>query len=128
MALDCWLLKLPGHSIMWDYYVLTGCSLSDKEGVSPARKLFADATHEVVVGAVENKPQEELEAGKFVLLQPINHFLQVISTDSVMEKVLEELAQMFIENKQLPESSGITGARELFNKTVLQLNERFLQS
>ncbi len=122
-ALDCWILHLPGYAI-WPHYLLSGTGLADIPGRRPATKQFPEATHEVLVAAIDpDCTQADWLDQRIQTLSPINYVRQMVTTETVANALLRHLAERFVSGFLPPEPQGIVGARELFNDTV----DQFLQ-
>lgn len=112
-ALPRWLMTIRGQHPLWDRFCILTCSLADFPGVPPAKKQFPEATHELTVCAIDPRfPQKDFEEGRVAILEPVNHVIQIIATDALANAAAEALACEFINQRQLVEPSGITGARE----------------
>lgn len=123
-ALDRWQMYLPGDHPLWDRYCILACTLADLPGVKPAVKHFPQATHEVSVHAIDPKyPADKFDAGGVQLMSPVNHCVQVVSTDEKVNAAVEAVARLFVDGQLIVEPSGITGARELFESRLRALCE-----
>src|ERR1700675_2115866 len=81
-SMDRWTLHLPGQHPFWADYMLSGSSLADFPGVTPAHKQFPEATHEILVAAIDpDFPKENLDQGGVQILEPLTHVVQVTTTD-----------------------------------------------
>lgn len=121
-SLDCWNMVLPGDHAFWDRYSITACSLADFPGVQPAKKQFPEATHEILVFAIDPKcPQDVFERGENWILTPQNHHVQCVATDESCNKAIEELARLFVDGNLWVEPQGVWGARDQFKMTVYEL-------
>jgi hypothetical protein len=120
-SMDRWILYLPQGSPAWTHYMLSGASLADFPGVPPAAKRFPEATHEVIVAAIDpDFPKEKLERGGVKLLTPLNYAFQVVATDAAFNRLLKHLALGLINGELTPEPQGIQGARELMESRAQQ--------
>jgi hypothetical protein len=118
-----WMMRLPGQHPLWSRYVLTMAHLRDIPGVPPAKKVFRDATHEIIVAAIDpDYPDEHFKLGGVAMLEPINYAKQIQArSDQHALAVVENLASMCVERKLLAEFQGIRGHKELWDSTVDQL-------
>lgn len=125
-ALDRWNMVLPGDHPMWDRYTVIGTRLCELPGVPPAFKKFKEATHEIVVAAIDPRfKHEKFAAGGIQFLEPINYCEQFISTDEDANELIEHLAAMFVQQLLTPEPCGFIGARQKFRDEVYKfINEK----
>jgi hypothetical protein len=116
-----WNLTLPGQHPFWERYCLSVCHLRDCAALTPANKESPDRTHEINVTAIDpNYPNEEFQKGGVAFPLPINHVVQIISTDAKAVEVAEFMVQRLVDGQELAEPSGITGARERFRNSVIK--------
>jgi hypothetical protein len=115
-----WNLWLPGQHPLWSRYTLGVVHLRDAKSLTPAKKQFPEATHEILVFAVDPDFDEALFAdGATSVLEPLNHVVQfVAASDQKAVLVAEKMVQRLVDGLELAEPSGISGARELFKKSV----------
>lgn len=119
-CLGRWNLYLPGQNPFWTRYTLGVVHLRDSKAISPAKKHFPEATHEIDVFAVDpDFPEEKFAEGGTAPLEPINHVVQFVARDD-REAVLvaEKMVRRLVEGLEFAEPSGISGARELFAANV----------
>lgn len=124
-CINRWVLHLPGYSVFWNCYCLAGCHLREVEGTPLAIKHFPEATHEIVLFALDpDHDQETLRSGGIAALKPTNYCKQVsLRGDEQLDVVLRELCKEFVAGRLIPEPVGINGARELFDAAI----ERFVR-
>jgi hypothetical protein len=128
-SLPRWHLEMPGLHPVWDRWVILSCSLADFPGVPPAKKHFAEATHELSVWAINpGFPAAAWRAGGVQLLTPVNHVVQyVAASDAVAEHVAHRAAELLVYGLALVEPQGVHGAREHFAECVRRFAVEYTQ-
>lgn len=129
-GLDLWLMNVPGAHPLWSWYVVTGCSLRDLPGWSPAKKRTPASTHELSVIALSPEtftPTDEwCSDGECrwskSYLTPLNLCEQVEDFDDAK---LNELAFLFVRafcsGHANPDDDFRSYNRSLFAGTVAHL-------
>lgn len=103
-----WLLHCPGAHPVWAWYIVACIHLRAEEGLGDAHKAFPEATHELVVFAVN--PEVALDPAKPVewmanRLTPQNVVQQFqVGTDSDAERVVYALMAAFCDGRLSPDS------------------------
>lgn len=118
-TVKAWFLRLPGHHPFWDCYMLSIASLRDMPDVEPAKKWFAEATHEIILVALnpDYDPHPE-KRETWAMLRPINYAHQVAATDEAAINACEIVIGMFEAGSIPAEPQGWQGAREVFAHVI----------
>jgi len=119
-CLGRWNLYLPGQHPFWTRFTLGVVHLRDSKSMTPAKKHFPEATHEIDVFAVDPTfSEKEFSEGSTAPLEPVNHVVQFVAKDD-REAVLvaEKMVRRLVDGLEFAEPSGISGARDLFAKSV----------
>lgn len=96
-----WVIKSKGpiFHILWDRWAVNLIALRDIPGVPPAKKKFAEATHELIVASIDpSSPDIDVDNPKGIKwLRPIDHVIQFeVPSDAaavlVVERCLEAVA------------------------------------
>lgn len=75
--LKAWLMYLPRQHPFWSHYMLGVIHLRPINGVRPANKLSPEATHEIVVCALDpNRLPNPDDLNSLMPLTPINYSIQ----------------------------------------------------
>lgn len=116
-ALDRWILWLPGEHPFWNVFFIAGIALRDFSGVPPAKKKFAGATHQIIVGASDPVHDEiAIKKGGLKILHPLNYEHQFVATDPITNSLAEHLVIELLNHRYPAESSGIRGSRDHFER------------
>lgn len=122
-TLGCWILSIPGAHPWWHGYMLSIISLADIPGVSPATKHYPEATHEIVVFALD--PDVELpdpdNAKDFrpAFLTPANLVEQIHGvTDEQATGIAERLGRAFVDGIASPDTDYRSHTQQLLRNTV----------
>lgn len=117
-----WLLTVPAAHPVWHSYALAVVHLRDIPGVKPAVKQTPDATHEVILFALN--PEKDLpdpDDGRFrpALLTPANLVEQVQAlTDEQAVAIAEGLARAFVLGHASPDTDFRAHTQALIRNTV----------
>lgn len=127
-TLKALLMHLPKQHPVWDRYMLGVIHLRPIEGVKPARKLIANAEHEILMCALDPFANPDAEnAETLVPLQPVNYMVQFSGmTDDQAVKLVMTLATAFIEGGFYAEPQGFVGAEWHFYNKVQSYVTSFL--
>lgn len=120
-TLGAWLMWLPGWSPAWDNFILSVVHLRPIPGERPAIKKFPEATHELILAAIDPEhPADWRNIFKDCkYLTPLNVIQQfVVSSDANAVLVCEALAQFCIRGHLPIEPQGITGALDFWKKVT----------
>lgn len=105
-----YLITAPGWTPAWDQYVLSVITLADFPGLPPATRQFMDATHELLVMALNPDEKQTVETmrqhaydGKLPYLQPVNVAEQFIATDDEMGRLAWLLSHAVVNGALPPE-------------------------
>lgn len=118
-----WLLTCPGWSPVWTQYVLAVIHLRPIEGVPPAHMDRSDASHEVMLVALD-PTLGTVSADSYLtvsppFLTPINVRHQVTGiTDEDARRLAGIVAAAVVHGLLVPEPEGILGARERWALTL----------
>lgn len=75
--LKSWLMYLPNQHPFWSHYMLCAIHLRPIDGMPPANKISAEATHEIVVCALDpNRLPNPDDLNSLMPLTPINYSIQ----------------------------------------------------
>lgn len=131
-GLDTWLMHVPGAHPLWSWYVATGCSLRNVEGVPPAKKRTPNSTHELMVVALhpeDFKPTDEWFCdnenrwGQHILT-PLNLCEQVEDfTDELLNELTFLFVRAFCTGYANPDDDFRSYNRQIFAATVEHLRE-----
>lgn len=114
-----WFVHLPGQAV-WSDYLINVVHLRPIDGAPPAVLDRADATHEVLVVAldpIENPRPNAMETWRF--LRPINVQCQFqVPSDDLAIEMGRLLTQACLDGVLFIEPGGIRGAREYWQGTV----------
>jgi hypothetical protein len=119
-CLGRWNLYLPGQHPFLTRFTLAVVHLRDSKSITPAKKHFPEATHEIDVFAVDPRFSEDLFAsGSTAFLMPATHCVQFVAKDD-REAVLvaEKMVCRLVDGLEFAEPSGISSARKLFAANV----------
>lgn len=114
-----WLLYLPFAHPIWQHYLMGLITLEDMPGFPPAHKHFPDATHEIMVCALD--PQKRPNAHNLasrVPLQPLNIVEQFNTSDEKALNIFKECVARVTAGVLIPEPQGIMGAKEQWRQTI----------
>lgn len=114
-----WLLYAPGWAV-WDHYRLSIVHLEPLPDFPPPHRQYPEARFEVLLYAVsgDDSPRRERPAS-LRLLTPVNYVGQFDGlTYQEAAEVGRWLTLGVLQNRLLPELSGITGAREQWDSAV----------
>lgn len=132
-SLSIWIIFVPGQSPAWGHYVLCGVHLREIEGVRPPVKRFPDATHEVMLFALDPelgndlRPENFFErkeayfknTGRSGFLDPCNYVGQVRqATDATFTRIVDMMAESIV-NGVLPAEGPLSG-KDYWTSYVLQ--------
>lgn len=129
-TIACWLLQGQWHP-HWHQFVLSVVHLRELEGWPPPKLDFPEATHELLVMAIDPSEEpctvEELESGQQVkFLMPIDVAEQFIATDEEMVRVTDLCAQACMDGRLNPSTDDArTFLREQWRISVQQTLEHF---
>jgi hypothetical protein len=122
-SLGVWLLTVPSAHPMWHSYALAVISLRDIPGVPPASKQYSEATHELLLMALDPgvslpDPDDALHF-KLAYLTPPNLVEQFHGvTDEQAVQIGELLARSFIDGHANPDTDARSHTRRVLRNTV----------
>ena len=120
-TLATWFLVCPGQSIAWDRYALHVIHLRPIPGSPPAHIRVPDATHEVMLTALDphGRPRPDSPAS-WRPLQPINLEEQIqLPDDAAAVELLAVCAQAVVDGYLWAEAP-LAGQREPWRTTLIQ--------
>lgn len=108
-AVDAWIITAPDRHPLWSQYLLDVLSLADFPGIPPARKHSTDATHELIVVALDpdHGPYNAATAGQpgsLPFLTPVNISEQVTATDEQARRLTQLCARAIVDGHLNPET------------------------
>lgn len=112
--LDGWLLHIPDATPFWYMYVCAVVHLREGENLPPPNLQFKEATHEILVLALDPSKSVINRANMrhVTILTPPNYGLQFTARDdSHALQVCQAFAQALVDEKVLVEPTGVIGAR-----------------
>lgn len=122
-TLGMWLLTVPGAHPAWHSYALAVIHLRDIAGVRPAVKRIPDATHEVLLFALDpgvSLPDPD-DGAHFrpAFLSPANLVEQMQAlTDEQAVAIVEGLARAFVDGHASPDTDFRSQTQALLRSTV----------
>jgi hypothetical protein len=119
-TLATWFCVIPGAHPFWSRYVLSVIHLRPIPGTPPARLVFPEATHEVLVVALnpEHHPRAD-DLATWQHLTPINVSQQFSGvTDDQARRLAQQLALDVVDGALLVEPQGIRGAAEQWRQVI----------
>lgn len=132
-----WLITAPNYHPMWDQYVMVCLRLCDLPDQPPAFKKFPEATHEIMIVALDPRAGKHDQAkmttyvtpgpakGQMPFLLPVNVQAQVISGDEEMANLTPVLVRAITHHGFTPETSD---APEVIREAWDQLVEMNLSA
>jgi hypothetical protein len=93
IALGGFLLHCPKAHPFWEWHTLSIVSLADFPGVRPAFKWSPDATHELMVDAVDPRHEPRDVNGPHMVMTPHDVLLQFKASDEFAGSLATKLAQ-----------------------------------
>jgi hypothetical protein len=111
VCLSTYLIDAPAYHPAWTQYVMSVVTLRDEPGVEPAVRKFPEATHEILVLALnpETGPQTvetmigHCRTGRLPFLRPVNIAEQIEATDDEAEAVAWLAARAVVHGHLSPE-------------------------
>lgn len=118
-----YLVHAPASHPVWPWYMLAIVHLRPVEGLPPAHKQFSDASHELLVLAIDPKcypPDPDLAGDKaYPYLHPINSATQVGALqDEDAKKLLELTVRAIVDGRLNPDTDGRRQLEETIRKTA----------
>lgn len=112
-SVDHWLLTAPSYHPLWSQYVMAVVRLDDVPGFPAPKRQFDDATHELLVVALNPHagPQtaatmaEHARTGAMPYLTPINYADQFTATDEEMRQLASWAAWGVVNGVLNPETA-----------------------
>lgn len=119
-VVKAWLLTLPGHHPLWQHYCLSVISLADIPGVPPAVKQFPEATHEILLMAMNPECDPAPDAPEeFQYLSPVNYVKQIdVVSDEIAILAGAAVVVRLLLGHLWAEFQGVHGMRELYDHAV----------
>jgi hypothetical protein len=107
---DHWLITAPAYHPLWSQYVLVVIRLDDAPGFPPPHRHFPDATHELLIVALDpvHGPYTNTTVtapGGFHHLEPVNVCEQYNTTDQLMRQLCEAAARAIVTGTITPETA-----------------------
>lgn len=115
-----WFLQIPGAHPLWSCYMLSVVHLREIAGVKPAVKRFNNATHELLVIALNPnlKPRPD-DRNTWQHMTPINVVEQFeVGDDDAAAAIAEKFARACVDGHLHVEPQGIYGERVLWTHAV----------
>lgn len=107
-TLDCWIITADCWHPAWSQYMLGLVHLADTPGAPPAKKRAPDATHELLVVALnpEHGPYDAATARSDQLhhLTPVNIAEQFTATDEQALRITRLCARAVVDGRLTPET------------------------
>jgi hypothetical protein len=136
-TLEIYLLDLPNHHPAWEYYIISLITLKNIAGVADAKKDFPEATHEVLILALDpGTPEDPIlpepeKPQDFKWLMPANFVAQTpIGDDELAKKLLRAYAKMCIDGQFAVEMQGLKinglSARDYYRKNIREVTPEVL--
>lgn len=124
--LGSWLINYPGAHPFWEYWMLTCVTLADVPGVPPAKKHFPEATHELLILAIDPKWSVQLEdfmgGGTMPFLSPTDVVYQAqLPSDDLAVHLMELTAKDIVNRGSSPDQDYRTRWKEVLDKTSAHL-------
>lgn len=115
-----WLVRAPWANIMWHSYVLHLIHLRQLPGMPPPKIYLLDATHEMMLFALD--PKWELSTLEYPRhLSPINFAAQFIEpSDAAAQERCEKCVLEIVNGKLSPDTDFIQHWRARFNASMLK--------
>lgn len=123
MAIDHFLVHAPASHPIWPWYMVAIVHLRPVEGVPPAHKQFSDASHELMVIAIDPKcypPDPDLSGDEtYPFLQPLNSATQVGALqDGHAKELIELVVRGIVDGRLNPDTDGRMQFEESIRKTA----------
>jgi hypothetical protein len=124
VTISRWLLTLPGQCLLWSHYLLGIVSLADAPGVPPANKIYPEATHEIMLIALDPEGKPTPTGGRWITLTPLNfvHQLDGVSPE-LLVRLAEMLARALVDGHLLANPTDYVGGCDLWTQTIRQTVE-----
>jgi hypothetical protein len=116
-----WLLQIPRVHPAWDCFMLSVVHLREIPGTPPAVKQFPEATHELLLFALDPNvsPIDPTNCADFRRLTPINYVGQVqLDTDDQAITLADRVARACLHQALPVELGGIMGARQFWDQSL----------
>lgn len=128
-TLATWVLTIPEAHPAWHSYVLSLIHLRDIPGGRPAQKEFPEATHEVLLFALDpGEPLPDIDAGdrfRPAMLSPVNLIEQFTAeSDAQAVSIAEGLARAFVLGHASPDTDYRAHTVALLHRSVEQARGR----
>ena len=122
-TLGCWILTIPGAHPWWHDYLLSIVHLRDIPGVPPAIKHFPEATHEIMLYALDPDvdPPDPDDGDNFhpKFLTPANLVEQIHGvTDEQARSITEKLGRAFVDGIASPDTDYRSHTQKLLRNTI----------
>lgn len=110
-----WFIEcVPPLHPLWNHYKVICISLKEDDDLPPPYKQFPEATHELIVVALDRDKQPTYDdPDSYRFLTPVNYTYQFKATGEQAREICEEAARKFARSELLLEVAGIHGARKL---------------
>lgn len=117
-----WMIEAPWAHPAWHSYMLSLIHLRDIEGIPPAKKFFPDATHEIVLYAMDPGEPRQALIDNFSLkscLSPPNYASQFIEIeDQYALQRVEDVVKQIVAGKLSPDTDCVSEWKKLFGKCM----------
>jgi hypothetical protein len=119
-VVEGWLMDIPGWSPAWHHFMLTVVHLRDVKGTPPANKLFPQATHEMLLQAMDSEAKPDPQnPDTWKFLQPANWVAQfTCPDDNTAAQACRGLAFVCLDGKLALELQGIRGSKEHWDQNL----------
>lgn len=125
--LSGWLIYAPGWAI-WDHYLLSLSHLRPVPGLPEAKRLYPEAEYELLCAALDPRFKPRVtDISSLSPLSPVNfvgQFHGFAEEDAV--NICSMLAELVVRRRLPPETSGISGAVELWQRALEQAKQGIL--
>lgn len=124
-SIRAWVLTCKGQSAAWSQYLVSVVHLREAEGVPAPHRASPDATHELIVLALDPRFPVKSGADELRHLRPINAAVQVSDLlDAEASALCDEIA-LAIVHGDLPAEPPLSGQGErIFTPAVMAIIER----
>jgi len=112
-TLGAYLMYIPSAHLFWRHYMICVIHLRDIEGANPAVKQYPEATHELLVAALNpDYAPDPNDPETIHTLRPLNVVVQfTVPKDEDAQEILTLAARACVDGRFLVEPEGILGAR-----------------